>query len=156
MPGGQRARTSQKHMPISQSDYIGLACPACGARFETDAWTLVDAADRSDLAQALRDGSLNVATCPKCGVQTAAGIALLSENPALLADDAAAVVRDLADLDYANDDHDLSAALRELRVVLTHRRAGDTAPLTASLEHAPVVIEPENFEHRTQNSTITG
>ena len=24
-------------MPISQSDDIGLACPSCGARFETDA-----------------------------------------------------------------------------------------------------------------------
>ncbi|MEO7912644.1 MAG: CpXC domain-containing protein [Roseiflexaceae bacterium] len=69
-------------MPISQSDYIGLACPACGAHFEADAWTLVDAAERSDLAQALRDGSLNVATCPKCGVQTAAGAALLFHDPA--------------------------------------------------------------------------
>jgi hypothetical protein len=69
-------------MPISQSDYLGLTCPACGARFETDAWVLVDAAERSDLAQALRDGSLNVATCPKCGVQTAAGAALLFHDPA--------------------------------------------------------------------------
>ena len=69
-------------MPISQSDYIGLTCPACGARFETDAWTLVDAAERSDLAQALREGSLNMATCPKCGTQTAAGTALLFHDPA--------------------------------------------------------------------------
>jgi len=69
-------------MPISQSDYIGLACPACGARFETDAWTLVDAAERSDLAQALREGSLNMATCPKCGTQTAAGTALLFHDSA--------------------------------------------------------------------------
>jgi hypothetical protein len=69
-------------MPISQSDYIGLTCPACGARFETDAWTLVDAAERSDLAQALRDGSLNMATCPKCGTQTSTDTALLFHDPA--------------------------------------------------------------------------
>ncbi len=69
-------------MPISQSDYISLICPACGAHFETDAWTLVDAAERSDLAQALRDSSLNIATCPKCGTQTAADVALLLHDPA--------------------------------------------------------------------------
>ncbi|MDQ2997841.1 MAG: CpXC domain-containing protein, partial [Chloroflexota bacterium] len=68
-------------MPISQSDYTGLACSACGAQFETEAWTLVDAAERSDLAQALRDGILNLATCPKCGIQTAAGAALLFHDP---------------------------------------------------------------------------
>ena len=73
---------SQKHMPISQSDYIGLTCLACGARFETDAWVLVDAAERSDLAQALREGSLNMATCPKCGTQTTVATALLFHDPA--------------------------------------------------------------------------
>jgi hypothetical protein len=69
-------------MPISQSDAIGLTCPACGARFETDAWVLIDAAERSDLAQALRDGSLNSAACPKCGIPTTAGVALLFHDPA--------------------------------------------------------------------------
>jgi hypothetical protein len=242
-------------MPISQSDYIGLTCPACGAQFETDAWALVDAAERSDLAQALRDGSLNMATCPKCGVQTAAGVALLfhdpagrrvyfavppdlgehvwreraqellyqlvgslpederrpylgdvqveqeldgvrrallrhdrrrgtreqgtgnreqrsvaavlpsptpnsqlptpnsallidalrallavdsdsefdaivAGNPALLDDDADRVVRELADLSYADGERDVAAALRELRIVLTRRRAGDDRPTT--------------------------
>jgi hypothetical protein len=244
-------------MPISQSDYIDLICPSCGARFETDAWTLVDAAERSDLAQALREGSLNMATCPKCGAQTAASIALLfhdpagrrvyfavppdvgehiwreraqellyqlvaslpederrpylgdvqveqeldgvrrallrhdrrrgarvqetghseqrgpiaspqpttpspqppavssdsaalieavrallaadseaefsavlSENPALLDDDADLAVRDLADLAYATGEHDVSAAVRELRVVLARRRAGDDQTTT--------------------------
>ena len=242
-------------MPISHSEYIGLTCPACGARFETDAWALIDAAERSDLAQALRAGSLNMATCPKCGVQTAVGAALLfhdpagrrvyfavppdvgehvwreraqellyqlvgslpederrpylgdvqveqeldgvrrallrhdrrrhargqekgdreqsapvataspiphppspilqsqpdparliealrallaadsdtefgtvvADNPALLDDDADAVVRELADLAYTNGERDVSTALRELRVVLTRLRAGDTA-----------------------------
>src|SRR4051812_19113126 len=81
MPAGRRTQTNQKHMPISQSDSIGLTCPACGAHFETEAWTLVDAAERSDLAQALRDGSLNMATCPKCGTQTVASAALLFHDP---------------------------------------------------------------------------
>jgi hypothetical protein len=82
MPDGRRAQTRQKHMPISQSDAIGLTCPACGTRFETDAWVLIDAAERSDLAQALRDGSLNSAACPKCGTPTTAGVALLFHDPA--------------------------------------------------------------------------
>ncbi|HJZ49392.1 MAG TPA: CpXC domain-containing protein [Roseiflexaceae bacterium] len=69
-------------MPISYSEYINLTCPSCGARFETDAWTLVDAAERSDLAQALREGSLNLVTCPKCGAQVTAGAALLFHDPA--------------------------------------------------------------------------
>jgi hypothetical protein len=69
-------------MPISYSEYIALICPACGASFEADAWMLVDAAERSDLAQALREGVLNVATCPKCGALSAAGAALLFHDPA--------------------------------------------------------------------------
>lgn len=73
---------NQTHMPISYSEYIGLTCPACGARFEADAWTLVDTAERSDLAQALREGALNLIACPKCGAETAAGVALLLHDPA--------------------------------------------------------------------------
>ena len=52
---------------------------------------------------------------------------VLADNPALLDDDADAVVRELADLAYANGERDVSTALRELRVVLTRLRAGDTA-----------------------------
>ena len=259
-------------MSISQSDSIELTCPACGARFETDAWTLVDAAERSDLAQTLRDGSLNMATCPKCGVQTAAGTALLfhdpggrrvyfavppdvgeyvwreraqelhrqlvaslpederrpylgdvqveqeldgvrrallrndrrrrpgkpadkqtgrpgdtetgviatepapptpspppaapssqplidalralltadndaefdsivAENPALLNDDADRVVREQADLSYADGERDVAAALRELRIILMRLRAGDDRPPTAG--HRPPTTTSE-------------
>src|SRR5207237_4720093 len=39
---------------------------------------------------------------------------ILAENPTLLDDDADPVVRDLADLAYANGERDVSAALREL------------------------------------------
>jgi hypothetical protein len=271
-------------MPISQSDSIALTCPACDARFETDAWTLVDAAERSDLAEALRDGSLNMAICPKCGVQTAADAALLfhdpagrrvyfavppnvseyvwreraqelhhqlvgslpederrpylgdiqveheldgvrrallrhdrrrgaraqvdkgakrqgdketisaegkeetvnqhvspapllpgssslpdpaplievlrallaadndtefnaivAQNPALLDDDADRVVRELADLSYANGERDVAAALRELRIVLTRLRAGDDRPMTTDDRLSPEesVLSPQ-------------
>jgi hypothetical protein len=69
-------------MSISHSEYIELACPSCRARFEADVWTLVDAAERSDLAQALREGGLNVARCPKCAAQVSADAALLLHDPA--------------------------------------------------------------------------
>jgi len=268
-------------MSISQSDSIDLTCPACGARFETDAWTLVDAAERSDLAQTLRDGSLNMATCPKCGVQTAAGTALLfhdpggrrvyfavppdvgeyvwreraqelhrqlvaslpederlpylgdvqveqeldgvrrallrndrrrrpgkpadkqtgrpgdtetgviatepapptpspppaapssqplidalralltadndaefdsivAENPALLNDDADRVVREQADLSYADGERDVAAALRELRIILMRLRAGDGRPPTA--DHRPPAT---TSELKTQSSKLS-
>jgi hypothetical protein len=42
---------------------------------------LVDAAERSDLAQALRDDTLNLVTCPKCGHQAPAGAPLLFHDP---------------------------------------------------------------------------
>lgn len=268
-------------MSISQSDSIDLTCPACGARFETDAWTLVDAAERSDLAQTLRDGSLNMATCPKCGVQTAAGTALLfhdpggrrvyfavppdvgeyvwreraqelhrqlvaslpederrpylgdvqveqeldgvrrallrndrrrrpgkpadkqtgrpgdtetgviatepapptpspppaapssqplidalralltadndaefdsivAENPALLNDDADRVVREQADLSYADGERDVAAALRELRIILMRLRAGDDRPPTA--DHRPPTT---TSEFKAQSSKLS-
>jgi ribosomal 50S subunit-associated protein YjgA (DUF615 family) len=69
-------------MPISYSEYAGLTCPACGAAFEADVWTLVDSAERSDLAQALADEVLNVVTCPKCGHVWPAGAPLLFHDPA--------------------------------------------------------------------------
>jgi len=68
-------------MPISYAEYARLSCPACGAGFDADVWTLVDAAERPDLAQALRDGALNVATCPRCGYAGPAGAPLLFHDP---------------------------------------------------------------------------
>lgn len=69
-------------MPISQTEQIHLACPACGAGFEADVWTLVDAAERPDLSQALRDDALDVVACPSCGHRMAAGAPLLFHEPA--------------------------------------------------------------------------
>lgn len=69
-------------MPISQTEQVHLTCPACGAGFEADVWTLVDAAERPDLSQALRDDALDVVVCPSCKQGMAAGAPLLFHEPA--------------------------------------------------------------------------
>src|SRR5689334_6051472 len=69
-------------MPISYSENANLTCPACQQDFAAEVWMLVDAAERPDLAQALRDGALNVVACPHCGNQGPAGGPLLFHDPA--------------------------------------------------------------------------
>jgi hypothetical protein len=54
-------------MPLSYSEKTKLNCPACGKGFAAEVWTLVDAAERPDLAEALRAGELNLVGCPHCG-----------------------------------------------------------------------------------------
>lgn len=68
-------------MPISYSELAQLTCPACGKDFEAEVWTLVDAAERPDLAQALRDGTLDQVICPHCGHAGASGAPLLFHDP---------------------------------------------------------------------------
>jgi hypothetical protein len=267
-------------MPISYSEYIGLTCPACGAGFEADVWTLIDAAERSDLAQALREGTLNLLACPKCGAETAAGVALLlhdpagrrvyfavppdvgehvwreraqellyqlvnslpedqrrpylgdvqveqeldgvrrallrndrrrggrgqgtgdreqptlpstppsptrssplptpssgplieavrallaadsdaeftsivAANPALLGDDADAVVRELADLAYADGERDVATALHELRLVLGRLRSGDDRPPTADDQSPATTSIIQSLEIKAQNLRLS-
>lgn len=69
-------------MAISQTEQIDLTCPACGTRFAADVWTLVDAAERPDLAQALRDETLDAVACPACGERVIAQAPLLLHDPA--------------------------------------------------------------------------
>ena len=69
-------------MPISRTEQVHLTCPACGAGFAADVWALVDAAERPDLAEALRDDALDVVACPSCGHRAAAGAPLLFHDPA--------------------------------------------------------------------------
>jgi hypothetical protein len=71
---------------------------------------------------------------------------ILANNPALLDDDADAVVRELADLAYTNGEHDVSTALRELRIVLARLRAGDTAHPTTGAQQALAATELQNSE----------
>lgn len=69
-------------MPISYSEYARLSCPSCRTGFAADVWTLIDAAERPDLAEALRDERLNIVDCPSCGFQGPAGAPLLYHEPA--------------------------------------------------------------------------
>jgi hypothetical protein len=41
-------------MSLSYSENTNLTCPSCGARLGAEVWMLVDAAERPDLAHALR------------------------------------------------------------------------------------------------------
>src|SRR5690242_3572585 len=69
-------------MPISSSEHATLPCPPDGSGFDSAVCTLIDAVERPDLAQALRDGVLNVVVCPHCGHQGPAGTPLLFHDPA--------------------------------------------------------------------------
>lgn len=69
-------------MPISFTEPARLICPACQAEVPADVWALVDAAERPDLAEELRAGTLDLVTCPSCGHQWPAGAPLLFHDPA--------------------------------------------------------------------------
>jgi hypothetical protein len=69
-------------MPISYSENTSLTCPACGQDFAAEIWMLVDAAERPDLAEALREGTLNMVACPHCDYSGPAGAPLLFHDPA--------------------------------------------------------------------------
>jgi hypothetical protein len=69
-------------MPVSHSENTTLSCPACGQDFTAEIWMLVDAAERPDLADELREGKLNVVACPRCDYSGPAGAPLLFHDPA--------------------------------------------------------------------------
>ncbi len=69
-------------MPLSYSEKTKLNCPACGKGFAAEVWTLVDAAERPDLAEALRAGELNLVGCPHCGDHSPAVAPLLFHDGA--------------------------------------------------------------------------
>src|SRR5215468_5927441 len=69
-------------MSLSYSENIALTCPACTQGFAAEAWMLVDAGERPDLAEALREGALNVVGCPHCGNHSPAGAPLLFHDAA--------------------------------------------------------------------------
>jgi hypothetical protein len=69
-------------MPVSYSENTTLTCPACGRDFAAAVWMLVDAVERPDLADALREGTLNVVACPHCDYSGPADAPLLFHDPA--------------------------------------------------------------------------
>lgn len=69
-------------MPISYAEQTTLTCPNCGEAFTVEVWTLVDAAERPDLLEALHAGTLDAVTCPHCAYTGPAGAPLLLHHPA--------------------------------------------------------------------------
>lgn len=69
-------------MAVSSQEIIRLRCPNCQRAVDAGVWTLVDAAERPDLAASLRDETLNVAVCPACGQQWPASVPMLYHDPA--------------------------------------------------------------------------
>ncbi|MGQ9876097.1 MAG: CpXC domain-containing protein [Chloroflexus sp.] len=55
-------------MPSAPPQPVQLTCPACGTRFRSFIFTLVDGGEQPELKGALLTGQLNVAACPRCGV----------------------------------------------------------------------------------------
>jgi len=68
-------------MPISYTEHIRLTCASCHANFSADAWALIDAGERPELAAELRGGTLNIVTCPQCGHRQPANAPLLFHDP---------------------------------------------------------------------------
>ncbi|KPL91298.1 CpXC domain-containing protein [Herpetosiphon geysericola] len=54
-------------MPISYSQPYELVCPTCQTPFVAEAWLIVDAEERPDLVQAIRDVTLHDTRCSSCG-----------------------------------------------------------------------------------------
>jgi hypothetical protein len=70
---------------------VSSECPACKARTEHPAWVVVDAEDRPDVIDELRQGRLRSFDCPRCGRSTATNTSLLLDtrrrSPLLFAPD---------------------------------------------------------------------
>jgi|HigsolmetaAR201D_1030396.scaffolds.fasta_scaffold05998_2 hypothetical protein len=69
-------------MTLSNSEPVGAFCSACGQNFTVDVWTLVDAEERPDLAEALLEGVLHTVACPHCQTSQQVVAPLLLHDPA--------------------------------------------------------------------------
>jgi len=50
-------------MTISYAQRTDLTCPECGAQFAGEVWLIVDAGERPDLLQRIREGTLHDIPC---------------------------------------------------------------------------------------------
>jgi len=57
----------QPAVGVSYAQTAPVTCPACGHAFTFDIWLIVDAAERPDLLDRIRGGTLHNVTCPQCG-----------------------------------------------------------------------------------------
>ena len=56
-------------MAHSYAEQADVSCPGCGHKFEAETWLIVDTAERPDLLDRIRDGTLHDVACPHCGQQ---------------------------------------------------------------------------------------
>ena len=54
-------------MVNSYGESADVNCPTCGHGFVAEVWLIVDAVERPDLVDRMRDGSLHDIACPGCG-----------------------------------------------------------------------------------------
>jgi hypothetical protein len=74
-------------MAVSLSQHTDLTCPECGAPFAAEVWWIVDASERPDLLQRIREGTLHDMPCPNGHTRTVDAPLLLyrpGEDPPLL------------------------------------------------------------------------
>lgn len=67
--------------PHSHAEPAGLACRACGAAVAGQVWLIVDVAERPDLLERLRAGTLHDLVCPQCGRAATVNAPLLILRP---------------------------------------------------------------------------
>ena len=68
-------------MPHSFAQTAEITCSHCQTTWESEAWLIVDCAERPDLVERLRAGDLHTVTCPACGHSGAVDAPLLIYMP---------------------------------------------------------------------------
>jgi hypothetical protein len=68
-------------MTHSLAQEANVTCPKCGQSFSDQVWLIVDIAERPDLAQRIRDGTIHTTHCPYCGNEVEIDAPLLIYDP---------------------------------------------------------------------------
>lgn len=94
-----------------------LTCPDCGRDFDAEIWLVVDADERPDLFDRIRDGALHTVACSHCGAAGEVDAPLLLYRPG---EDPALIFSPPADVLYDEDDNadDLEEQAAELLLFL--------------------------------------
>ena len=68
-------------MARSFAETVRLNCPKCEQPFYTDIWLIVDAEERPDLIERVRDGEIHKVCCDKCDYEGSVNISVLVHLP---------------------------------------------------------------------------
>ncbi len=66
---------------MPQRYYATVACPSCGTRFQTPIEQILDVRVNPEVKNRLLSGSVNVATCPACGMGGALNLPFIYHDP---------------------------------------------------------------------------